>query len=257
MRTKILLFILSFIGVMVSGPAVLLIAIFVFGVNANAIAVTHPTATSLVIAVYGALAVYLFFKLQDVFIVFRPAKEINPLPKSGVLEKLERAFCSSGGKKLFDFVHEGDRAAVTWASSINYVQLSSTGGIGKKRVVALRLDASKHTAFFVMKNKDWDWDLSANAASASLYYAVGISTEFTADWVPSIAIGDDGSIKVDIKKLTYNSNDLWLPIQSCFLSSGWTLQSDMALKPWQRFVSALSMAALLYFSVRFILTGGK
>ncbi len=242
---------------MVSGPAVLLVANFVFSVNANAIGVTHPTATSLVIAIYGALAVYLFFKLQDVFIVFRPAKEIKPLPKSGVIEKMERAFGSKvGGKKLFDFVHEGDRAAVTWASSINYVQLSAAGGIGKKRVVALRLDASKHTALFVMKNKDWSWDLSANAASASLYYAVGISTEFTTDWVPSIAVEDDGHIKVDMKKLTYNSNDLWLPIQSCFLSSGWTLQSGMALKPWQRLVSSLSMAALLYFSVGFILSHG-
>jgi len=254
MRTKILLFILSFIGVIISGPAVLLLAIFVFGVNANAIAVTHPTATSMVIAVYGALAVYLFFKLQDVFIVFRPAKGIKPLPKASVFEKLERAFYSPGGKKLFDFVHEGDRAAVTWSSSINCAQPSAAGEIGKKRVVALRLDASKHTAFFVMKNKDWDWDLSANAASASLYYAVGISTEFTTDLVPSIAVGDDGRIKVDIKKLTYNSNDLWLPIQSCFLSAGWTLQSGMALKPWQRFVSSFAMAALLYFSVGFILS---
>jgi len=248
MLSKLLLYMLSYFGVMAVGPALFLLAVFVFKVNADNLFVQHPFGVCLTIALYMSFVILMFFCLQDVFIVFKPAPGTSPVSGAELINRLEKTFNSSTeGKKLFDFMKSNNKVVVTWSSSIDYFQLTSGGSTSKKRVIVLTIDEKKHNVFFIMKDKDWQWNLSKNFFEMSLNYSTGISAELSTEYRPAIAFSEDGGLKVDMKKLTYDSNELWLPIQSTALSSGWTLRGGMLPIFYHRILLALLFALIVFF----------
>jgi hypothetical protein len=248
MLSKLLLFMLSYFGVMAVGPALFLLAVFVFKVNADSLFAQHPFGVCLTIALYMSFVILMFFCLQDVFIVFKPSPGTSPVSGAELVNRLEKTFNSPVyGKKLFDFMKSNNRVVITWSSSIDYFQLTSGGSTSKKRVIVLTIDEKKHDVFFIMKDKDWQWNLSKNFFEVSLNYSTGISAELSTEYRPSIVFSEDGGLKVDMKKLTYDSNELWLPIQSTVLSSGWTLRGGMLPIFYHRILLALLFALIVFF----------
>jgi hypothetical protein len=256
MASKLLLFMFSYFGVMAIGPALFLLADFVFKINIDKLFTEHPFGVCLTIALYVGFVVLMFFCLQDVFIVFKPAPGITPLSKEALVGRLEKTFNSPvEGKRLFDFMKDGNRIVITWSSSIDYFQITSGGATGKKRVVVLTLDEKRHNVFFIMKDKDWQWNLSKNFFEASLSYSTGIFAEFSTEYRPSIGFSENGGLKVDIKKLTYDSDELWLPIQTAVLSSGWTAKGGMFPIFYHRLLLAIPLSLIVFFMLYPLMRG--
>ncbi|HEY3278218.1 MAG TPA: hypothetical protein VGJ94_16505 [Syntrophorhabdaceae bacterium] len=252
---KLFLFMISFVGVMAAGPALAVAAIFLMKVDFDGLVAQHGTLLSVVFALYMSFVVFMFFSLQDRFIVFRPEPGKTPRPKAEVVALLEKAFTTPvEGGKLFDFMAQGDRVVITWSSSLDYFQLTNVGGRGMKRVIVLTLDEADRDAFFIMKDKDWRWNVSKNFFSFSLNYSTGIFSEYESETYPSISFSENGGLRVDLKKLKYSSNELWIPIQTALLSSGWTLRGGMMPKFYQRVLLALPLG-IVCFAFGFLVTG--
>jgi hypothetical protein len=253
MVAKLFKFMLAFIGVMASGPALAVLAILAFGVDVDGAIRAYPVAIRIGFGLYGGFVAYMFFRLQDVFIVFRPQAVSSPLSKDELVVRLEKAFGGTAeGKKLFAVARDGDRLAITWSASIDFVQLASAGGKGMKRVVVLTFDEKRRDVFFLMKDKDWGWDLSGKGVGLSLRYATGIFAEIETEYRPSIAIAEGTGLTVDLKKLSYNSNDLWMPIQTAVLAAGWTLRGGMVPGLFSRILFSAPMAMLFYLMAWFV-----
>jgi hypothetical protein len=253
---KLLLYILSFFCTVAIGPAIFLLAVFVFRVNGEKLFSQHPFEVCLALALYMGFVVFMYFCLQDFFMVFRPKSGSLPVSRAELVNRLEKSFNSPvEGRKLFDFMTTGNRVVVTWSSSIDYFQITSAGATGKKRVVVLTLGEKKSEVFFIMKDKDWQWNLSKNFFEFSLNYSTGISAEFSSEYRPSIVFSENGGLKVDIKKLTYDSNDLWLPIQEAVLSSGWTLRGGMLPNMFYRILLAIISALAVFFMLYPLMKG--
>ncbi len=239
-------FFFSFLAVMASGPLVFFLVYSIRRAQIDTFFSTHPLGVGLIISLYLLFVSLMFFELQDIFMVFPPKAGIEPASKRELLSRLELAFTQPvEGKKLFDFQKSEDKAVITWSSSIGYFQGTSGGMSGMKRVVVLNLNEKKHDVFFIMKEKDWQWNLSKNFAEYSLNYSSGIFAEFRTEVHPSIEYGEHG-LRIDMKKLTYSSDDLWLPIQDAVLSSGWTLRGGMLPHLYQRIALCGSLAIVLF-----------
>jgi hypothetical protein len=246
---------LSFFGVMASGPALAVLAILIFKPDFDKLLAQYPWVMTITFALYGTFVAFMFFWLQDRFMMFRPEAGVIPSSRAEVVDKLERAFNKPvEGARLFDFMAQGDRAVITWSSSLNYFQLTNVGGRGMKRVIALTFDEGKREAFFIMKDKDWRWNVSKNFFDLSLNYSTGLFAEYETEVYPSIVFSESGGLTVDLKKITYSSNELWNPIQNALLSSGWTIRGGMMPKFHQRVLFALPVG-LLFFLVGFLATG--
>ena len=253
MVAKLFKFMLAFIVMMASVPALVLLAVLVVHADVDRVIAVHPAACRVSFALYGAFVAFMFFRLQDRFIVFRPAAGTAPAAQSELLRRLERAFAAPvEGKRIFDFAKERNRVAITWSSAIDYVQPASAGGRGMKRVVVLTLEEKRHDVFFLMKDKDWGWDLSRKGFDVSLNYASGIFAEAEAEYHPSIVLTEEGGVRVDLKKLSYSSNDLWMPIQTAVLAAGWTLRGGMVPHLFARLLFAAPLALLFYLMASFI-----
>jgi hypothetical protein len=175
-----------------------------------------------------------------------------------LIDRLERSLKRTfDGKTLFDVFHsDDDRVAITWSSSINYFQVVSGGQMGKKRVIVLSLDEKKHEAYFLMKEKDWRWSLSTNRFDFSMHFASGIFAEISKEYVPSVTIDRDGGFSVDVKKLSYDSRELWLPIENALLAGGWIIRGGILPKWSHRLTLALPFALLIFMVFCYIPTGG-
>lgn len=253
MFAKSLLFMLAFFGLLVACAGLMAVAILVVQVDVNALLTAHPEAVCIGFALFGAIITLLYFRLQDLIFVFRPERSVSPVPQDELIGRLQKAFDTPvAGKPLFDFACRKNRVVVTWSASIDYLQLGTAGGRGKKRVVVLTFRERQHDVFFLMKEKDWGWDLSKNAFSVSLSYAAGIFAEIETEYRPSIAVSKEGGLTVDIKKLHYNSNDLWLPIQDAVLAAGWTLRGGMVPGRLARILFAFPMALLFLLMALFV-----
>lgn len=253
MTGQLIKFVLSFMATMAAVAAILAALIIFSGPHFEEIFIQHGTLVSVIFALTGMFITLMFFKLQDIFIVFRPEPGTPPLSREEIMERIEKAFSAPvNDKKLFDVARAGGKLIVTWSADIDYFQVTNAGGSGMKRVIVLSFDESSHRAFFIMKDKDWKWNISAGAGSFSLNYTEGIYSEYRFEAYPSIDFTADG-LKVDMKKLTYNSNDLWLPIHKAVLSGGWSLHGGMIPKFSHRLIFALPIA-LLFFGTGFFFT---
>jgi len=246
---KLLAYLFSFFAVIATVPLIVVIAIFLFKLDLRSFMNSHPLATSIIVSVYAFIWVIAYFGLQDYFIVWKPEPNIAPIGKSELLDKLERSFKRPfDGKALFDiFCSEDDRIAITWSSSVSYFQIISGGEIKKKRVVVLSFDEKKHEAFFLIKEKDSRWSLSTNRFDFSMNYSAGIFAEISTVAVPSVTIAKDGTFSIDVKKLTYDYRELWLPIENLLLTGGWTIRGGMLPKLSHRLALALPFALLIFF----------
>jgi len=254
MVSKLLWYILSFIGVMALGPSLLLIAIFLFKVDVNRYLVQYPIGISLSFALYVMFVCFMFFWLQDYFIVFKPAGETVPLTKTTLINELEKSFNSpADGRRLFEFKKNENRVVITWASSIDYFQVTTAGQRGMKRVVVLTFNEQNHDVFFVMQDKDWQWNLSQGFSDFSLNYSTGIFAEYIDERYPSVAFSKDKGLQVDIKKIKYSSNELWLPIREAVLSSGWTLRGGMMPNVFYRLLFCVPIG-LICFGFVYLIT---
>lgn len=245
---KVLAFFFSFFGVILAIPLVVAIAVLVFKFDLRSFMTLHPLGSAIIGAGYAFIWVFAFFALQDFFIVWKPDPKIVPLGKKELIDKLERSFRRDfDGKPLFDvFRSIDDRMAITWSSSISYFQITVGGQIGKKRVVVLTFDEPRHEAYFLMKEKDWRWSVSAKRFDFSMNYSAGIFAEISTDIAPSISFDKDGGFSIDLKKLSYDYRDLWVPIQNTLISSGWTIRGGM-LPGWgYRLAIAIPFAFLLF-----------
>jgi len=245
---KLLVFIFSFLAVIAIIPLIVLITVFFFKFDLRSFMNLHPFASAVMAAGYAFIWVAAFFALQDFFLVWKPEPNITPLGKQELINKLERSFQKPfDGKALFDYFRsDDDRIAITWSSSINYFQIASGGQKGKKRVVVLTLDEQKHEAYFIMKEKDWAWSLSAKSFDFSMNFSSGIFAEISTKIAPSLTIEKDGSFSIDVKKLSYDDNDLWLPIENALLTSGWTIRGGMLPKLNYRLALAAPFALLIF-----------
>jgi len=248
---KIFLFMISFIGIMASGPALGVIAALIFRPDIDRLIKLYPMTLTVLFALYGVFVSLMFFYLQDRIFVFSPAGGVRPLPKGDVVAMLEKSFSTPvEGNKLFEFMARDDRVIVTWSSHVNYFQVTSRGGRGMKRVIVLTLDEKNHDAYFIMKDKDWRWSAARDFFSISLNYSKGIFAEYETEVYPSITLSGDGGLKIDMKRLTYSSNELWVPVRTALLSSGWTLRGGMMPKVIYRALFSM-VPGLLFFGMAF------
>ncbi len=253
MTGQLIKFVLSFMGTMAGVAAVLAALIIFSGPHFEEIFIEHGTLVSVIFALTGMFITLMFFKLQDIFIVFRPEPGTAPLSGDEIMERIEKAFSAPvNGEKLFDVARTGGKLIITWSADIDYFQITNAGASGMKRVIVLSFDESSHRVFFIMKDKDWKWNISAGAGSFSLNYSEGIYSEYRFEAYPSIEFSE-GGLKVDMKKLTYNSNDLWMPIHKAVTSGGWSLHGGMIPKLSHRIIFALPIA-LLFFGIGFFFT---
>lgn len=251
MLWQLLKFLPAYLGIMASGPLLLLIANLFWKAQIDRFIDQQPVGAYAVLASYVFFVCVMFFRLQSVFMVFRPEPGTVPLPKEELLGRLEGAFGTpTSDRKLFDFVKSRDRAVITWSSSITYFQGRSAGVAGLKRVVVLNFFERNHVVFFIMKNRDWRWDLSENFTEFSLNYNLELSAEMRTEVHPSIEFGPYG-LRVDMKKLSYSSEELWQPIRTAVLSSGWTLRGGML----PHFRQQLFLSSTISLAVFLLLTG--
>jgi len=245
---KLLAFFFSFFAVIAALPLIVLIAVFLFKFDLRSFMNLHPFGAAIIAAGYAFIWVISFFALQDYFIIWKPDPKVVSISKTELIEKLERSFKRNfDGKKLFDvFRSDDDRVAITWSSSINYFQIVSGGQIGKKRVIVLTFDEKKHEAYFLMKEKDWRWSLSTNRFDFSMNISSGIFAEISTEIAPSVTIDKDGSFSIDVKKLSYDYKELWLPIENTLLAGGWTIRGGMLPQLSLRLALALPLALFIF-----------
>ncbi|MDP2854918.1 MAG: hypothetical protein Q8O28_11820 [Smithellaceae bacterium] len=245
---KLLAFVFSFFAVIAAVPLIVVIAVFLFKFDLRSFMNLHPLGSAIIAAGYAFIWVMAFFALQDYFIVWKPDPRVAAIGKTELIDKLERSFKRTfDGKALFDvFRSDDDRVAITWSSSINYFQIVSGGQIGKKRVVVLTFDEKKHDVYFLMKEKDWRWSLSTNRFDFSMNYSSGISAEISTDILPSVTMDKDGNFAIDVKKLSYDYRELWLPIENTLLAGGWTIRGGMLPKLSHRLALAIPLALLIF-----------
>jgi hypothetical protein len=245
---KLLAFLFSFFAVIAVVPLIVLIAVFLFKFDLRSFMNLHPLGAAIIAAGYAFIWVMSFFALQDYFIVWKPDPKVAAIGKTELIDKLEHSFKRTfDGKDLFDvFRSDDDRVAITWSSSIHYFQIVSDGQIGKKRVVVLTFDEKKHEAYFLMKEKDWRWSLSTNRFDFSMNFSSGIFAEISTDIVPSVTIDKDGGFSIDVKKLSYDYRELWLPIENTLLAGGWTIRGGMLPKFGYRLALAVPFAIFIF-----------
>ena len=248
---KLFLFMISFVGIMGSGPALAVIAALIFRPDIDRLIRLYPMMLTVCFALYGVFVSLMFFYLQDRIFVFAPEEGVRPLPKADVVALLEKSFnAPAEGNKVFDFMAKGDRVVITWASHVNYFQVTNAGGRGMKRVIVLTLDERNRDAYFIMKDKDWRWSAAKDFLSLSLNYSTGIFAEYESEVYPSVTWSGDGGLRIDMKRLTYSSNELWIPVRTALLSSGWTLRGGMM--PGFIYRALFSMVpGLLFFGMAF------
>ncbi|KAF0159834.1 MAG: hypothetical protein FD159_332 [Syntrophaceae bacterium] len=258
MLGKLLAFVFSFFAVIAAVPLIVVIAVFLFKFDLRSFMNLHPLGSALIAAGYAFIWVMSFFALQDYFIVWKPDPRVASIGKTELIDKLERSFKRTfDGKALFDVFRSDDgRVAITWSSSINYFQIVSGGQIGKKRVVVLTFDEKKHDVYFLMKEKDWRWSLSTNRFDFSMNYSSGISAEISTDIVPSVTMDKDGGFSIDVKKLSYDFRDLWLPIENTLLANGWIIRGGMLPQLSHRLALAVPLALLLFLIFYIPFRGG-
>ncbi len=252
---KLFAFVFSFFGIILLLPLIVAVAVLVFKFDLRSFTEMHPLAVAMAIAAYAFIWVMAFFGLQQVFLVWKPDPATAPVGKEALIAKLEKSFAGPfEGKKLFDvFRSDDDRLAITWSSSISCFQVAAGGRIGKKRVVVLTFDEKNHEAFFLMKDKDWRWSASPKKFDFSMRFAAGIFAEISTDFAPSLSIADDGSVTVHVQKLSYDSRELWLPIEKTLLASGWTIRGGMFRGWGYALAVAIPLALLLFFPIYFIM----
>ena len=251
--TKLLYFMLSFMAVMAAGPALAALLLYLLKADLGTVIARHPIGLSSGFALYGAFVTFMFFALQDRIIVFRPPYGTAPVSKAELLDRLEKAFSTPvEGRRLFDFAKKDDRAIITWTADTAFFQGTSIGGRGKKRVLVLTCDEAGRDVYFIMREHDWRWSASAASFDFSMNYSLGICAEFTTELYPSIEYSPDTGMKVDIKKLTFSSQELMQPVQSAVLSSGWTLRGGMIPGLYHRLLFCLPMAALFLCAGLFV-----
>ena len=245
---KLLAFFFSFFAVIAAVPCMVLIAVFLLKFDLRSFMSLHPLGTAIIAAGYAFIWVISFFALQDYFIVWKPDSKVAPIGKKQLIDKLENSFKKTfDGKTIFDvFRSDDDRIAITWSSSINYFQIVSGGQIGKKRVVVLTFDEKKHEAYFLMKEKDWRWTLTTNRFDFSMNFSSGIFAEISTDVAPSLTIDKDGGFSIDVKKLSYDYRELWLPIENTLLAGGWTIRGGMLPQISHRLALAAPLALLIF-----------
>ena len=249
---KLFLFMISFVGIMASGPALTIPAVLIIKPDIDAVVRHYPVVLTVSFALYGVFVSLMFFYLQDRIFVFTPPRGTTALSKADVVGSLEKSFNTPvEGSRLFDFMAKDNRVVITWSSSINYFQVTNVGGRGMKRVIVLTLDEKNHEAFFVMKDKDWRWNVAKDFFSFSLNYSTGIFAEYETEGYPSIALSGAGGLRVDVKKLTYSWNELWIPVRTALLSSGWTLRGGMMPKFFHRALFSVMVPGLLFFGMAF------
>ena len=245
MFLKLLYFMLAYTAVMASGPAVALLLLYVTKADPGAFISRHPAGLSIGFALYGAFVAFMFFALQDRFIVFRPPPGTAPASQSELLDRLGKDFSSPvEGKRLFDFARKDNRAMITWAADASFFQGANIGGRGMKRVLVLTFDESGRDVYFIMRDKDWRWNATASSFDFSMSYSLGIFAEFTKEWYPSIGYSPGTGLRVEVTKLTYSSEELMEPVRSAVLSSGWTLRGGMIPGFYHRLLFCLPIAAL-------------
>lgn len=254
MVSQLLLFMLSFMGVMILGPALALLWGFLFKIDAGRLFAEHRMLVSLAFGFYGALVTFLFFALQDHFIVFRPAPGTPALGKAQLMRLVEESFTKPvEGRRLIEVARSGDRLVVTWDASISYFQGVAAGGRAMKRVVVLSFDETAHRAYFLMKDRDASWSASLGAAEYSLNFSTGLSAEFRVEAYPSIGFSPEGGLRVDLKTLAYNSEELFQPIREAVLGAGWSLHGGMVPGLWHRVLFSLPVA-LLFLAIGLLVT---
>jgi hypothetical protein len=255
---KLLAFFFTFLAVIAALPLIVAVAVLLFKFDLKSFMEFHPLGSALIAAGYAFLWIFAFFALQDFFIVWKPDPAIAPVGKKELIAKLESSFKRPfNGKALFDvFRSADDRVAITWPSSINYFQIVAGGQMGKKRVVVLTLDEKKHEAYFLMKEKDWKWSLAANRFDFSMNFSAGIFAEISTQAVPSLTLDKNGGFSIDVKKLSYDYRELWLPIENTLLTSRWTIRSGMLPKLGYRLALALPFALLMFTLFYLLLRNG-
>ncbi len=249
MALQLLYLMLSLMGVMFAGPLLTMLSVMIFKIDVNRILSEHGIACAIVFALYGAFVTFMFFVLQDIFIAFWPEPGTRPLAKQELVTQIEDAFSRPvEGEKLFDVARNGDSLIVTWSASLRFFQGTSAGGRGMKRVVVLSFDENSHRAFFIMKNRDYGWSAALGSTEFSLRLSTGISAEKRTEAAPSIEYSSEKGLRVDLKTITYDSDDLLQPILKAVLGAGWSLHGGMAQGFWARMLFVVPMG-LLFLAV--------
>ncbi len=170
---------------------------------------------------------------------------MSPLGKQALSDEIRRVYAAPDNRSVFEVFEQGDTMCVSWAASVQYNQLLAAGGASLKRVYVLRFDDPHKVARVLMKEKDASWSANTQGLGFSFSYMSGYSIEFRVELSPSIEVLPDGRIRFDIKKLRYDSEEIWGPLQKLVTRAGWRLQVDMLPGRWMRAAFIAGMAALV------------
>jgi len=197
------------------------------------------------ISPWVALVAYSFFFFQDRFLGLRGDPSVSPLGKRALADQIRRVYTAPDNREVFEVFEQGDTMCVSWAASAHYNQVMAAGGVSLKRVYVLRLDDRNKVARVVMKEKDARWSARAGGLDFSFNYMAGYSVEVQVELLPSIEVSPDGHFRFDIKKLRYDSEEIWGPLQRLVTGAGWRLQVDMLPVRWMRWAFIAGIAALV------------
>jgi hypothetical protein len=209
----------------------------------------------IVTSLFAAYWVIIFFWIPKAVIVLHPNPQVTPMSEQVLVERLQTAFSQKGAENetMFSIVQDRHKVLITWSNTLQAFQITSAHGIKKKVSFVLSLDEAKHTAFLVMKEMDATWDAStARLFDFSFSYNVGLFAEISTTWAPSLQVDDAGNISFNVEKLSYNSDEIFQPIQKILADSGWTLRSGF-IQNDTVIVLAGALAGLVMFCLMYFL----
>jgi hypothetical protein len=92
MAAQLLKMVFSFMALMVSGPLLFSLAFLIWQPRIEAFFSENPAGIALAISLYLFFVSFMFFRLQDYFIIFRPKEGCQPISRQDLLTRLEQAF---------------------------------------------------------------------------------------------------------------------------------------------------------------------
>lgn len=228
---QLILYILTFLATVIIPFVLLLIILPLTGTPLATLGKTvykGYSVLSIILGLFGMYWVFMFFYLQSVFLHTKPKENIPVQTQSVLIEQLQKIsdLKDESGKPLFSTSYANNTFVITWSGNVTYNQAVQIGQISKKRVFVLTFDENKHTAFLIQKDKDTSWSADATGLGFSYSFQSGIYAESYKEYIPSIII-QDNNITLDVKKLSYNSSQIFFPVRDIILNNGWSIESGL------------------------------
>jgi len=170
----------------------------------------------------------------------------TPVAVEEVKGQIRDAFAvSEGDTVLFDVKEDGNKMLVSWSGDISQFQLVQGGKINEEREFQLTFMPGTKTIGLTQVSKSSSQSVGIWGFFSSFGYSRGLTLEVFAKIIPSFGVNENGRVVIDMKKLSYNSNDILSPILHIAKESGWKVQ----VRFWDRVYKGI----LIYLVISLIM----